>query len=59
MNALECTTIVALNFVAQPGKDNNIDFLSVHILLKLKLMNLRGVVPIWGINSLSHLWSGD
>ena len=35
-------------FVTQAGNDSYIDFLSVHMLLKLNLMNLRGIVPIWG-----------
>ena len=34
--------------VAQAGNNNYIDFLSVHMLLKLKLMNLSCVMPIWG-----------
>ena len=39
---------------------NYIDFLSAHMLLKLKLMNLRSVVPIWGWSKAStpYLISG-
>ena len=44
-------------FVAQAGNSNYIDFLSAHMLFKLKL---RGVVPIWGWSKAStpYLISG-
>ena len=48
-DSLEPKTLGAcMVFVAQAGNDNYIDFLSAHMLLKFKLINLRGIVPIWG-----------